>query len=82
MYDSGDYAKTLDRLLELSDDQATFEARRKEAAARGKLLGRGLSTWVEVCGFVPSDVAGTRSGSRPAAGRARPCACTRPARSR
>jgi carbon-monoxide dehydrogenase large subunit len=55
-YDSGDYEKTLDKLLELSDDQATFERRREEAAARGKLLGRGLSTWVEICGFAPSDV--------------------------
>jgi aerobic carbon-monoxide dehydrogenase large subunit len=55
-YDSGDYEKTLDRLLELSDDQETFERRRTEAAARGKLLGRGLSTWVEICGFAPSDV--------------------------
>jgi carbon-monoxide dehydrogenase large subunit len=55
-FDSGDYEKTLDRLLELSDDQATFERRRTEAAARGKLLGRGLSTWVEICGFAPSDV--------------------------
>jgi carbon-monoxide dehydrogenase large subunit len=35
MYDSGDYAKTLDRLLELSDDKETFERRRTEAAARG-----------------------------------------------
>ena len=60
-YDSGDYAKTLDRLLELSDDKETFERRRKEAAARGKLLGRGLSTWVEVCGFVPRMSPGTRS---------------------
>jgi carbon-monoxide dehydrogenase large subunit len=55
-YDSGDYEKTLDRLLELSDDQETFERRKQEAAARGKLLGRGLSTWVEICGFAPSDV--------------------------
>ncbi|HEX3329747.1 MAG TPA: xanthine dehydrogenase family protein molybdopterin-binding subunit [Gaiellales bacterium] len=64
-YDSGDYAKTLDRLLELSDDNATFERRREEAAARGKLLGRGLSTWVEVCGFVPSDVARHALGITP-----------------
>jgi aerobic carbon-monoxide dehydrogenase large subunit len=56
-FDSGDYDKTLDRLMELSDDRATFDRRRQQAAARGKLLGRGLSTWVEVCGFVPSDVA-------------------------
>jgi carbon-monoxide dehydrogenase large subunit len=55
-YDSGDYAKTLDKLLELSDDEETFARRRTEAAARGKLLGRGLSTWVEICGFAPSDV--------------------------
>ena len=57
--------KTLDKLLELSDDQETFEARREEAAARGKLLGRGLSTWVEVCGFVPSDVARHALGLTP-----------------
>jgi carbon-monoxide dehydrogenase large subunit len=63
--DSGDYAKTLDKLLELSDDRATFERRREEAAARGKLLGRGLSTWVEVCGFVPSDVARNALGLTP-----------------
>jgi carbon-monoxide dehydrogenase large subunit len=64
-YDSGDYGKTLARLLELSDDKATFERRREEAAARGKLLGRGLSTWVEVCGFVPSDVARHALGLTP-----------------
>src|SRR6185312_13065148 len=56
---------TLDRLLELSDDNETFERRRKEAAARGKLLGRGLSTWIEVCGFVPSDVARNVLGLTP-----------------
>jgi aerobic carbon-monoxide dehydrogenase large subunit len=65
VYDSGDYEKTLDKLLELSDDKATFERRRTEAAARGKLLGRGLSTWVEVCGFVPSDVARSALGLTP-----------------
>jgi carbon-monoxide dehydrogenase large subunit len=65
VYDSGDYGKTLDRLLELSDDKETFERRRTEAAARGKLLGRGLSTWVEVCGFVPSDVARNVLGLTP-----------------
>src|SRR5437763_5477168 len=65
MYASGDYAMPPDKLLGLSDDKATFERRRQEAAARGKLLGRGLSTWVEVCGFVPSDVAGSVLGLRP-----------------
>jgi carbon-monoxide dehydrogenase large subunit len=65
MYDSGDYHKTLDRLMELSDSKDTFERRRQEARARGKLLGRGLSTWVEVCGFVPSDVARHALGITP-----------------
>ena len=66
MYDSGDYDKTLDKLLELCDDSKDeFERRRAEAAARGKLLGRGLSTWVEVCGFVPSDVARSALGLTP-----------------
>jgi carbon-monoxide dehydrogenase large subunit len=55
-YDSGDYDASLDKLLELSDSKEEFERQREEAAARGKLLGRGLSTWVEICGFAPSDV--------------------------
>ncbi|MDX6546543.1 MAG: aerobic carbon-monoxide dehydrogenase large subunit [Gaiellales bacterium] len=55
-YDSGDYVKSLDKLLEQSDDRATFEKRRQEAAARGKLLGRGISTYVEICGLAPSAV--------------------------
>src|SRR5262249_10645496 len=65
MYDSGDYHKTLDRLMELSDSKETFEQRQQDARARGKLLGRGLSTWVEVCGFVPSDVARHALGITP-----------------
>jgi aerobic carbon-monoxide dehydrogenase large subunit len=65
MYDSGDYGKTLAKLLELSDSKDEFEKRREEAAGRGKLLGRGLSTWVEVCGFVPSDVARSALGLTP-----------------
>jgi carbon-monoxide dehydrogenase large subunit len=65
LYDSGDYHGSLDKLLELSDDKATFEQRRTDARRRGKLLGRGLSTWVEVCGFVPSDVAHSALGLTP-----------------
>src|SRR5262249_28007949 len=57
VYDSGEYTKTLDRLLELSDTKDVFEQRRTEAATRGKLLGRGLSTYVEICGLAPSAVA-------------------------
>jgi aerobic carbon-monoxide dehydrogenase large subunit len=55
VYDSGDYAKALDKALEMSD-YASFEARRSEAAARGNYRGIGLSTWVEICGLAPSAV--------------------------
>jgi aerobic carbon-monoxide dehydrogenase large subunit len=56
-YDSGNYAATLDIALEKAD-WAGFEARRKEAASRGKLRGIGMSTYVEACGLAPSALAG------------------------
>ncbi|HEU4407565.1 MAG TPA: xanthine dehydrogenase family protein molybdopterin-binding subunit [Polyangiaceae bacterium] len=57
-YDSGDYQATLELALRESE-YASFEARRAEAAARGKLRGIGLSTYVEACGLAPSAVAGS-----------------------
>jgi carbon-monoxide dehydrogenase large subunit len=56
-YDSGNYLATLDLALEKAD-YAGFEARRKEAKARGKLRGIGVSTYVEACGIAPSAMAG------------------------
>jgi carbon-monoxide dehydrogenase large subunit len=56
-YDSGDYVATLDMALARSD-WAGFEKRREEAAARGKLRGIGMTTFVEACGLAPSNVAG------------------------
>ncbi|MBX3029529.1 MAG: molybdopterin-dependent oxidoreductase [Chloroflexi bacterium] len=52
-YDSGNYAPALDRALEMAGyaDQATAKA---EAASRGKLLGFGLSSYIEICGVAPS----------------------------
>ena len=57
VYDSGNPTATLDKVLEISDS-AGFAARRAESAARGKLRGRGLSTWVEACGIAPSHLVG------------------------
>ena len=45
-YDSGEYGKSLDMALGLSDPGG-FPARRKEAEARGRLLGRGVAHYVE-----------------------------------
>ncbi|MCX7373227.1 MAG: xanthine dehydrogenase family protein molybdopterin-binding subunit [Alphaproteobacteria bacterium] len=56
-YDSGNYFATLDAAL-ASSDWAGFEARRAEAAKRGKLRGIGISTYLEACGIAPSAVAG------------------------
>ena len=45
-YDSGEYEKNMDRLLEIGD-WAGIEARRREARSRGKLLGVGFANYVE-----------------------------------
>ena len=57
-YDSGDYFSTLD-LATKAADYAGFEARRTEAAVRGKLRGIGLATYIEACGIAPSAVVGS-----------------------
>jgi carbon-monoxide dehydrogenase large subunit len=46
VYDSGDYLKSLDMVMGLTDWDG-FEVRKAEARARGKLLGRGLCHYVE-----------------------------------
>jgi carbon-monoxide dehydrogenase large subunit len=56
-YDSGDYFTTLDMALKAAD-YAGFEARRKEAAGRGKYRGIGMASYIEACGIAPSAVAG------------------------
>ena len=56
-YDIGDYEAPLDKALEMID-YSGFEARRKEAANRGKYRGIGLSSYIEACGLAPSAVAG------------------------
>ncbi len=57
-YDTGNYEATLAAAIKLAD-VAGFDARRKEAAARGMLRGLGYSTYIEACGLAPSNVAGS-----------------------
>jgi carbon-monoxide dehydrogenase large subunit len=57
-YDSGDYHTTLDKAMSAAD-YAGFEARRREAAGRGKLRGIGIATYIEACGIAPSAVVGS-----------------------
>ncbi len=53
VYDSGDYEKTLDRALEAAG-WARLEAERDAARADGRVVGLGLSMYVESCGLGPS----------------------------
>jgi len=61
-YDTGNYGATLDKAMEIGD-VAGFEKRRAASAAKGKLRGMGLSTWIEACGIAPSHLVGVL-GSR------------------
>ena len=58
-YDSGDYEPALDRALEMAGyaELRAEQARRRETG--GKLLGIGLSSYIEACGIAPSAVVGS-----------------------
>ena len=56
-YDSGNYGAVMDKALELAD-RAGFEARKAESAARGKLRGMGICSYIEACGIAPSTLVG------------------------
>jgi carbon-monoxide dehydrogenase large subunit len=58
-YDSGDFRGVLDDALRHAD-WAGFEARRSEAAARGRLRGIGLSCFLEATGGPPVEGAAIR----------------------
>jgi carbon-monoxide dehydrogenase large subunit len=49
-YDSGDYARTLDHAL-ARGGYAALRREQAEARAQGRLVGIGLASYVEICGF-------------------------------
>jgi len=53
VYDSGDYEKAMNAALRAADWKA-LQAERDAARAEGRLVGLGLSMYVEVCGIGPS----------------------------
>ncbi len=53
IYDSGEYAKSLNRALELVDYPALRAEQATRRANGGKLMGIGLASYVEICGFGP-----------------------------
>jgi len=56
-YDSGDYETALETLLRMID-YPNFRKEQEEAWKEGRYLGIGFSTYVEICGLGPSQVAG------------------------
>ena len=62
-YDSGEYARALERALEAADYD---DLRRQQAERRARndrfQLGIGLSSYVEICGMAPSQVLGAVGG--------------------
>ncbi len=56
-YDSGDYDGALTKLLTEGDYEA-LRAEQSTARNEGRYIGLGLSTYVEICGLGPSQVAG------------------------
>jgi aerobic carbon-monoxide dehydrogenase large subunit len=55
-YDSGRYRENMERAMEIADWKG-FEQRRREAAKRSKLLGRGLANYVESSIGAPNEQA-------------------------
>ena len=53
VYDSGDYEKALDAALKAADWKK-LKAERDAARTEGRLVGLGLSMYVEICGVGPS----------------------------
>ncbi|HJQ69487.1 MAG TPA: glyceraldehyde dehydrogenase subunit alpha [Blastocatellia bacterium] len=52
-YDSGNYNAALDKALEMSDYH-TLREEQKRAREQGRLIGVGVSTYVEICALGPS----------------------------
>jgi carbon-monoxide dehydrogenase large subunit len=61
VYDSGDYEGSLNKALEIAGYEQ-FRREQEAARARGKYLGVGISTWIEICGFGPSAATAPATG--------------------
>lgn len=56
-YDSGNYQAALDKALDMAG-YANFRKEQVEARKQGRYLGIGVTTYSEICGLGPSQVAG------------------------
>ncbi len=58
VYDTGDYAASMDKAIELADVSG-FPARKAASKAKGKLRGLGVASYIEACGIAPSSLVGS-----------------------
>ena len=58
-YDSGNYEGALDKALEMVGYSKLREEQQARIREGGKLLGIGISTYIEACGLAPSAVVGS-----------------------
>jgi aerobic carbon-monoxide dehydrogenase large subunit len=61
VYDSGNYDGSLTKALDLVGYEQ-FRRDQEDARSRGRLVGIGLSTWIEICGFGPSAATAPATG--------------------
>jgi carbon-monoxide dehydrogenase large subunit len=52
VYDTGNYEPALDKALAIADYQA-LRAEQAQKRAEGKLMGIGIASYIEICGFGP-----------------------------
>lgn len=55
-YDSGNYREVFERALKLADYEG-WRRRQEEARREGRLIGIGISCYIEMCGLAPSRIA-------------------------
>src|SRR5918999_1219951 len=58
VYDSGNYARAMDRALEIAG-YSHLRAEQTRLRAEGRYIGIGFSSYIEACGLAPSTVVGT-----------------------
>ncbi len=51
-YDTGEYAKSLDKALEVAS-YSDLRTMQEQARAEGRIVGIGMASYVEICGFGP-----------------------------
>src|SRR5260221_2090311 len=56
VYDTGNYLGALEKALEIVDYQ-NLRAEQARKRAEGKLMGIGISSYIEICGFGPKGIA-------------------------